>query len=151
MKFENKLESFIIGLACLILIYVWSCGDPPTSIPSLKMGNLKVTVMDTASIDSINISIDDLYYGIHENPCTLNDLISGLHKLFVYNSISACTTKTVEIFENKTTDIIMWMASEGPYPGNIAPIFSAEDIKGNIISLEEQKGKVVLLAFFEHT
>ena len=151
MKYEKNIKIIISSSVCLFFLYVWNCGNSPTSIPLPQTGNLKITVMDTASIDSINVLIDDSNYGNNQNPCTINDLIAGVHKLFVFNSIAACTTKTVEIFKNTTTGVTMWMASEGPYVGNIAPKFSTEDITGDTISLEEQKGRVVLLAFFEHT
>ena len=134
-------------------ILLQHCGKQPTSLPAELTGNLQITGfhMDGSLFDSIGINLDDFDHGTMENPATLTDLVIGSHRLFVYSEASSGTTKTVEIREDALTTIDYWLAATGPYVGNVAPSFTATDVGGNQVTSESLRGKVVLLAFFEHT
>jgi hypothetical protein len=108
--------------------------------------------MDTLAVDSIHVNLNDQDQGKWENPCLISNVVVGYHKLFVYTETASGTTKTdIEVREYATTPVWFWLATIGPYVGNTAPLFTAQDIRGDILVLEEEQGKVVLLAFFEHT
>ncbi len=147
----KALTSGTVFLAFILCFISGGCGKPPASMPDPYTGALNVTVMDTASVDSVFVKLDDDAPGKHENPTLIENIMIGIHKVFVFNEASAGTTKTVEIFRDRTSDILFWLATTGPYVGNLAPDFSTQDIKGNPVSLSGLKGKVVLLVFFEHT
>lgn len=107
--------------------------------------------MDTASIRSIYFDLDDVKYGKHPNPYVLNDVLIGVHKLLVYDDNNAGSSRIVEVSRDRRTDVTVSLLAEGPYVGSIAPKFSVKTIDDQPVSLAGQKGKVVLLAFFEHT
>jgi hypothetical protein len=129
---------------------VW-CGKSPSPLPQVQTGALRVVAMDTMAVNTIHVNLDDVDLGQQENPARLDQIVIGTHKLFVYTPASAGTTKTVEVKKNSLTTVWFWLATTGPYVGNIAPLFTVQDVTGAELSLEEQKGKVVLLIFFEHT
>ena len=134
-----------------LTLFVNRCGKSPSLIPLPYMGSIRITAMDTSSVDSIQVELDDENLGLFENPALLTDVTVGFHKLFIQNETSAGTTKTVEVFRDLTTAAWFWLVTEGPYVGNQAPAFDVQDIQGQSLSLEGLKGKVILLAFFEYT
>ncbi len=140
----------VFSLFCLTVL-THRCGKIPSPLPLPFTGSIRVTAMDTSSVDSIQIDLNDQQLGLFKNPALLTDVTVGFHKLFVKNETSAGTTKTVEVLQDQTTPAWFWLVSEGPYVGNQAPEFDAQDIQGNSLSLEGLKGKVILLAFFEYT
>ncbi|MBM4162334.1 MAG: hypothetical protein FJ217_14690 [Ignavibacteria bacterium] len=127
------------------------CGDPPAAMPAPSTGSIRILAMDTASIRSIYFKLDDVEYGKRPNPYVLDGVVVGLHKLFVYDETSAGVSTMVEVLRNRQSDATVWLLSEGPYVGNMAPNFTAQTITGDTIGLQRLRGKVVLLAFFEHT
>jgi hypothetical protein len=148
---KKKLLIFSGVLLIFGIVFWQNCAKGPPNFPTPFTGSLFITAMDTATIDSFSINLDDMEYGTYENPCLLENIIIGFHKLFVYNSTSSGTTKTVEVRQDAVTNALFWLQSIGPYVGNTAPLFTVHDIEGNTISLENLRGKVVLLALFEHT
>lgn len=107
--------------------------------------------MDTASIRSIWFNLDDAPYGKHPNPYVLEGVAAGIHKLLVFDEQNGGTSTMVEVAENRRAEVKVTLLSEGPYVGKIAPKFSATTIDNEGLTLSGMKGKVVLLAFFEHT
>lgn len=127
------------------------CGAPPPALPEVSYGSLRIMAMDTALIRSISFDLDDVKYGKHPNPYVLNDVIIGVHKLLIYDENSAVSAGAVEVFRDRRTDITVSLTANGPYVGMFAPKFSAKTIDDQTLALEGMKGRVVLLAFFEHT
>lgn len=127
------------------------CGKTPGSLPLPLTGTLFVAAMDTTLIDSVALNMDNLDYGKFPNPFTLRDVVIGSHKLFIYSEAAAGTTKTFDVFQDETTRAFFWLSTTGPFVGNVAPDFSTTDTDGLPVSLEALKGKVILLALFEHT
>ena len=147
--------SFLFILTLLGVLFWQYCGKTPSSLPLPYTGSIYITAMDTAVVDSVQIDLDDEYLGEMENPCLVEDVVIGLHRLHVYNEASAGTTITnLEVLQDETTRMFFTMdigPEVGPYVGNTAPQFTTQNVEGNKISLEDQKGKVVLLVFFEYT
>lgn len=150
---KKSFLTFLVLLSCTSLFTWQYCGKCPLSLPLPFTGSINITALavDQSRIDSIEINLDDEDYGKWENPRTLTDIVIGLHKLRIQHGASAGTTKTVEVLQDQTTRVNFWLTIEGPHVGQIAPNFTAQDVNGNPIALENLKGKVVLLAFFEHT
>ncbi len=105
--------------------------------------------MDTTRVDSVSVELDDVALGRQDNPTLLPSIVIGLHSLFVYDGADACTVKTVDVLEGRTSEAWFWLTSIGPYPGQTAPPFSEQDVNGNAFSLEGLRNRAVLLAFFE--
>jgi len=139
------------AIATASLLLMQQCASPPPGMPEVAYGSLRITAMDTASIRSIFVDLDDVKYGRHPNPCVLVNLIVGVHKLLVYDDSNAVLSGTVEVLRDRRTEITVSLMAEGPYVGRIAPRFSVANIDDQSLSLDAMKGKVVLLAFFEHT
>jgi hypothetical protein len=127
------------------------CGAPPTAMPDPFTGVLKITAMDTLIVDSVSVALDDIPQGKKHNPCTLGDVVVGIHKIFVQNPATAGASATVEIFRDRRTDLVLTLLSQGPFIGNVAPVFSVRTIDDSLMEMQKQRGKVVLLVFFEHT
>ena len=146
MRFLTILVSSVIfGL------FFAGCGDPPAATPAPSTGSIRILAMDTASIRSIYLKLDDVEYGKRPNPYVLDGVVVGLHKLFVYDETNAGVSIMVEVLRNRQSDAAVWLLSEGPYVGNVAPNFIAQSVTGDSIELQRLRGKVLLLAFFEHT
>ena len=137
---------------CGILAY-FGCGKLPTSLPLPFTGSITISARaagDTA-IDSVQVKLDEVDYGTRENPCTLTDVVIGEHQLWIKHENTAPKIQTVEVLRDETTTTTVTLTFQGPYVGNEAPQFSAVDLDETPFSLQEHRGKVVLLAFFEHT
>jgi hypothetical protein len=144
------------GILLAICGAVWAfglfqCGVPPTAIPDPYTGILKITAMDTLIVDSVSVALDDIPQGRRDNPCILGDVVVGIHKVFVQNPATAGASATVEIFRDRRTDLVLTLLSQGPFVGNVAPDFSVRTIDDSVMQMQKQRGKVVLLVFFEHT
>ncbi len=150
MHFMKKLVTSG-AIVAATLLPMQHCASPPPAMPEVSYGSLRIMAMDTASIRSIYVDLDDVKYGRHPNPCILDNVIIGVHKLLVYDDNNAGSSSTVEVFRDRRTDITVSLLVEGPYVGRIAPKFSVKTIDDQTLDLEGMKGKVVLLAFFEHT
>ena len=140
----------------LVLMFSWQyCGKSPSPLPLPYEGSIHITAMDTARIDSVQINLDLTDLGEMENPCLLEDVVIGFHRLHVFTEASAGTTiANLEVRKDEITRIFFTMETGpavGPYVGNEAPQFATQDIQGNPISLQDHQGKVILLAFFEYT
>jgi len=146
-KISQKGMTFAVLAGGLLLFHL--CGKRPPSFPQMVVGSLRIAAMDTTTIDSISVELDDALLGVFTNPNTI-EAIAGFHKLFVFTDVSAGTTRTVEVRKDETTRAVFWLASEGPYIGNIAPLFTVQDVNGQTHAIESLRGHVVLLAFFEH-
>jgi hypothetical protein len=107
--------------------------------------------MDTLAVDSVRVLLDDIDMGRFGNPSVLEEIAVGTHKLYVRDNTGASSTDLVEVVQDEITTTTIWLQTFGAYVGNTAPAFVANDIQGNPISSETLKGKVVLLALFEHT
>jgi len=127
------------------------CGDPPASTPAPYTGSIRVLAMDTATIRAIFIDLDDVKLGQHPNPSTLSGIVVGLHKVLVYSELSGGSGTMIEVKRDRVSDVMVWLLAEGPYVGQTAPKFSVRSIDDQLLDLQQLKGKVVLLAFFEHT
>ncbi len=142
-----------IVLACLLAasVFLQRCGSPPPATPDPVTGSIQVMAMDTATIRSISFVLDDVKYGLHSNPYILNNVVIGVHKLFVSDESGIGASTIVEVLRERRSDATVWLLSEGPYLGRVAPKFTATSIDNQVIDLQQLRGKVVLLAFFEHT
>lgn len=150
----TKTLSRLILLAGLVLsgsFVIFQCGDPPTAAPDQYMGSLRVAALDTLTIDSISIDLDDMRIGRFRNPTLLNDVVAGIHKVLVSSTPAVTASRTVEILRGRRTDLFIQLQSSGPYVGGTAPLFTARAINGDTIAIAKLKGKAVFLAFFEHT
>ena len=146
----KKCLPHVVCLAAALLL-MQNCGTPPPAMPEVSYGSLRIMAMDTASIRTVYFDLDDVRYGKHPNPYILEQVVAGTHKLFVYDETNAGSVAAVEVVRDRRTDVTVSLMAEGPYVGRIAPKFSAKSIDDQTLALEGLKGKVVLLAFFEHT
>ena len=115
------------------------------------LGSLRVVALDTLSIDSIRIDLDDVRLGQFRNPHLLRNIVAGIHKIMVSSTLGATTSRTVEVVRDCQTDLLVQLLAIGPYVGSAAPMFTARTIAGDTMSIEKLRGKAVFLAFFEHT
>ena len=120
-------------------------------MPGPSTGSLRIMAMDTAYIKSISFNLDDVPHLKYVNPTILDNVVIGTHKLFVYDDNNAGISQMVEVSADRRSDITVSLIAAGPYVGRAAPKFAANTIDAQAIALEGQRGKVVLLAFFEHT
>ncbi len=147
---------FILSsLGLLLALLCQYCGKTPYTLPLPYTGSIHITALDTTLVDSLQIDLDLNDLGKMENPCLLEDVVIGLHRLHVFTEASPGTTLTnLEVREDEVTRVLFTMdtgPSVGPYVGNQAPQFTTQDIQDNPISLQDHQGKVILLAFFEYT
>lgn len=133
-------------------VFIWiGCGHPPEPEPAPYTGSVRVTALDSLLIDSINITIDDDYRGRFKNPHLIENLLAGDHKFNVSTRDASANTQMVAVLRDKLTRAFFNIELSGPYINRAAPDFLLTDIDGNRINLSGLRGKVVLLAFFEHT
>ena len=142
-----------IVLACVAAAgaFLQRCGSPPPTMPVPATGSIRILAMDTTFIHSIWFNLDDVPYGKHPNPYVVEGVIVGIHKLLVFDEQNGGTSTMVEVVENRQAEVRTTLLSEGPYVGKIAPNFSTTTIDNQSLALSGMKGKVVMLAFFEHT
>jgi len=143
-----KTGKTLISIALLFILT--QCGKLPLPLPPAEMGVVRITVEGAAPGDSIRVVLDDQNGGTFKSPVILTQVVAGIHKLSVFIGNAATPPQTVEIRRGETTPVTFKFTA-GPYVGNQAPLFAVKTIKGDSISLSKQKGKVVLLIFFEHT
>jgi hypothetical protein len=148
---NRRLPYLVSALFVLAGLVLQQCGTPPPTMPAPYTGSLRVLAMDTAYIKTISFDLDDTKYGAHPNPYLLDNVVIGSHKLHVYDDNNAGVFQMVEVSRDLRTDIAVSFVAEGPYAGSLAPKFTAKTIDDQPITLEGQRGKVVLLLFFEHT
>ena len=146
-----KLSHF----AGLVLLFVcisttWECGDPPSSAP-LYTGDLRISATYKAPLDSISVVLDYAALGKRPNPCTITGLAIGTHRLLVSGNGLAGSQAMVQIQRDRRSDVSFTLRDNGPYVEDIAPEFSVKGTRGDSLSLQQLRGKVVLLVFFEHT
>ncbi len=144
----------LLVLAFLLIsagLMLQRCGSPPPTMPVPATGAIRILAMDTASIRSIWFNLDDVPYGMHPNPYVLDGVVVGIHKLLVFDQQNGGTSTMIEVAENHRAEVRVTLLSDGPYVGKIAPKFSATTIDNQSLALSGMKGKVVMLAFFEHT
>lgn len=134
----------------LLLFMAIRCGKTPLPLPPDQTGAIRITVEGAAPGDSIRVILDDQVAGTYSGFTLLNQVIVGFHKLSVFIGNAATPPQFVEVRRGETTPVTFKFFA-GPYVGNKALLFSVKDVKGDSISLSKQKGKVVLLIFFEHT
>jgi hypothetical protein len=134
----------------VVLLFCFQCGKAPGPLPDARIGSVRITASGVSVIDSVRVVLDDRDMGKYANPVTVSDVTAGIHKLSLVIGGAATPPQPVEVRRGETTPVI-FVFSTGPYPGNPAPLFTVKDVKGDSISLSKQKGKVVLLVFFEHT
>jgi len=139
----------LCGAACALAVK--GCGDPPTGLPEPFTGSLTVTAMDTLVFDSIFVALDDIPQGKLPNPCTLHGVVAGMHKLTVTDSSGARSDTMVTVRRNEVAALLMRLTKIGPFLGNEAPDFTVRTIDDSLFDMHKQRGKVVLLVFFEHT
>jgi hypothetical protein len=132
-------------------LVVFHCGDPPPTSPGEYTGILRIAALDTLTIDSIKIDLDDVRIGQFKNPHLLSDIVVGVHKVLVSDKLGATATRTVEVVRNRQTDLFIQLLISGPFVGNPAPLFTARSVTGDTIDIQKAKGKAIFLAFFEHT
>ncbi len=146
-----RLHSALLPIGFCLPIVLAGCGDPPSSAPDTPLGSLRVVALDTVSIDSIRIDLDDVRLGQFRNPHLLRNIVAGIHKIMVSSTLGATTSRTVEVVRDRQTDLLVQLLTIGPYVGSAAPVFTARTIAGDTMSIEKLRGKAVFLAFFEHT
>jgi hypothetical protein len=148
----HRLLHFIL-FACVVAAcaLLQQCGTPPSATPDLVTGSMRIMAMDTAIIRRISFELDNVKYGLHPNPYVLENVVIGVHKLLVADESGTSASAMVEVLQDRQSDATVWLLSEGPYLGRIAPKFTATSIDNQAIDLQQLQGKVVLLAFFEHT
>lgn len=146
-----RLRSALLPIGFCMLITLAGCGDPPSAAPDMPLGSLRVVALDTLSIDSIRIDLDDVRLGQFRNPHLLRDIVAGIHKVMISSTLGATTSRTVEVFRDRQTDLLVQLLAIGPYVGSAAPLFTVRAVTGDTMSIEKLRGKAVFLAFFEHT
>jgi hypothetical protein len=139
------------GLFFLFVVLWLKCGKAPGPFPSVQIGSIRISATGTSPGESIRIRLDDVDLGEFSNPFTLNDVAVGLHKLCLVIRGVTTPPQMVTVKRGETAVVTFQYASSGPYVGGKAPSFAVKPIKGDSLVLSKQKGKVVLLVFFEHT
>jgi hypothetical protein len=97
------------------------------------------------------IRLDDLLQGEFANPCTLSNVVAGTHKLTVQDSAGARVDTMVVVLKDELAKSMVTLTHIGPFVGNEAPAFSAQDVDGRTFDLTAHRGKVIFLSFFEYT
>lgn len=147
--FQNN--AILISLICAI---IGGCGLPPSAPLPVQTGSIRIVAQDMSRIDSITIFIDSVSIGKKKNPCTINDIVPGRHIVTVETEIgtdtSAFTMDSVYVYPNSRSDYAFVIGTPNPYPGGIAPKFTAIDVYDNPISLADYKEKIVVLIFFKN-
>lgn len=141
----------ILALSLSALLIWISCGNPPEPLPEIYTGSARIAALDTLLIDSINISVDGIRLGMFRNPYLFTSLVAGEHKFEVSTKDASADPQIISIQKNRLTRAYFNIETAGPYINRKAPLFSLTDIDGNQVSISDLKGKVILLAFFEHT
>jgi hypothetical protein len=136
--------------SCFAILLLIGCGKAPSPLPPVETGSIRISVQEAAPGDSILPVLDDRDMGKHPNPFLLAQVAVGLHKLSVFMGDIATPPQFVEVRRGETTPVTFNIAT-GPYVGHKAPLFAVQDVKGDSITLSKERGKVVLLIFFEHT
>jgi hypothetical protein len=144
-------SSVKVALVVATMVCLQHCGSPPPTMPTTYTGSLRISAMDTASIKWFFLHLDDVNYDRCPNPYILDNVVIGVHKLLVFDYNNAGLSQMVEVYRDQTTDVSVSLLAGGPYLGMIAPSFVAKTIDDQTIDLGVEKGKVILLAFFEHT
>jgi len=139
------------GLLLCAALVLLRCGDPPPSAPDQYVGSLRVAGLDTLTIDSISIDLDDARIGRFRNPHVLEDVLAGIHNVLISSTPTVSASRMVEIVRGRRTDLLIQLVASGPYVGNTAPLFTARSVTGDTIAIQKLKGKAIFLAFFEHT
>lgn len=146
-----RVFSRLVPVVAAIGLAGAGCGDPPSAAPDVQVGSLRVVAHDTLAIDSIRIDLDDVRIGQFHNPHLLHGIVAGVHKVLVASLQGATAARTVTIVRDRQAELVLQLLATGPYVGSAAPLFTARTTTGDTVSLERFKGKVVFLAFFEHT
>ncbi|OVE78590.1 hypothetical protein BVY01_05010 [bacterium I07] len=130
-----------------------NCGKRPASFPESETGRLQIhaTDLNNSDVDSIRIILDDADTSFQKNPAVFPELIAGVHKVVVQSEALAGTTKAVEIFPDQSKELRFWLSGIGPHVNSLAPFFKVTDVYDNSFSLENQRARITLLIFFEHT
>lgn len=150
MGIKKRIRTFVFLIVSIWLIGV-KCGKMPLPFPGMLTGSIRIVAMDTLAVDSVRVSLDDMDMGRFVNPCVLENIVVGTHKLFVVDNTGASWSNLIDVVRDETIGYTFWLQTIGPNVGNTAPEFAAIDIQDNPISSESLQGRVVLLAFFEHT
>jgi hypothetical protein len=127
------------------------CGSPPDPFPPADTGAIGVNATSSTPIDSIVVRLDDLTQGYLANPCTLQAVVAGTHKLTVIDSAGARTDTMVTVQRDRISAAVVRLTRIGPFVGNEAPDFAVQDIDGRGFGLAAHRGRVVFLSFFEYT
>ncbi|MFC1726066.1 peroxiredoxin family protein [candidate division KSB1 bacterium] len=135
-----------------LLIYQVNCGDKPSSPPTTEYGSLKITaVHDSTETESVNIELDDISMGTMDNPCILNEIEVGTHRIFAsYNQLNS-KSELITVEKDKQTEVTLNLYDYSPYEGFLAPDFIFRDTDGDTIQLKELKGKTVLFFLMDYT
>ena len=135
-----------------IIFFFGNCGDKPGGLPPVEYGSLKITaVHDGIETDSVTIELDDRNLGTMENPCLLNEVEAGTHKIFAsYNQLNS-KSEIISIEKNILAEVTLNLYDYSPYEGFAAPDFSFQDSYGNVTHLAELRGKVVLFFVMDYT
>lgn len=135
----------------MFTLVLWACGDSPSDPPPLQTGSIQITAqIDTVAVDSAEVFLDGIYESNRQLPCLLSGIEAGKHQLAVakkdlsspidFNSIPQIVT----VDYNKTTDAALQLTK-------FAPDFTLKNLADEEVSLENYRGKVVLLVFFSNT
>jgi hypothetical protein len=127
------------------------CGDPPPGLPTPRTGSLRIMAMDTLVFDSISVGMDDILLGRKRNPCIVDGIVTGTHKLTLIDTSGARADTMVAVRRDELVSMTMRLTKIGPFPGNEAPNFSTLDIDQRNLELASLRGKVVFLIFYEYT
>ena len=154
MTRRNLSIHFPAALLLFIMLFT-RCGKTPSGLPGLESGSLMITAQDTVLTDTILVRLDYDDPAAYGNPCVIDDIIAGFHRLHVYTEAAAGSVfSNVEIADQDTTRIEFTLNS-GPVPGafvgNIAHDFLVQDLNGQPVQLSALQGRVVMLLFIEYT
>ncbi len=149
MKIKKSIFSLLsLGLAINVMLY---CGKSPSDAPLPLTGSIKVAAhIDTVSVDSIFVTLDNVKQGLLPNQYVLRDIEAGKHQIVVtkhdpespidFSSIP----KLVAVKSHETTDVALALTK-------LAPNFTLKNLNNQDVTLTNYQGKVILLLFFSHT
>jgi hypothetical protein len=133
------------------MVLLQRCGSPPEPFPPPDTGAVRVSATSGTPIDSIVVRLDDITQGYFANPCTLQAVVAGMHKLTVIDSAGARTDTMVAVRRDQISAAVVRLTRIGPFVGNEAPNFAVQDIDGRGFTLSAHRGRVVFVSFFEYT
>ena len=148
----NKIRIIILVICVILHLMMWfRCGKTPTDTPPIQYGSAKIVAqIDSISVDSAEVILDNISLGLKSLPFLMTDIIAGTHQFSLkkedpfspidYSSVP----KLAAVPANDTAEVVIALTK-------LAPNFTLYNLDNEEITLEHYRGKVVLLIFYSYT